>query len=546
MPAPTNAPTPVSKPFKKHHLFSLRIKFILVLTFLICVVMGVVTWLVLDQMRQTLIQQVIERGEAQVRSLALNSEDPLLRVVSQAATLQGSGEMGEDVINLMQSVRDSMKLESGSSVRNIPSGLQPWQEQLLQQSNILNEIVQKFLWQDASLLKNGDMEYAFILDNNGKFVAYSDKDTAHPEISMRKVVEHEAYVPVAGLRPIGGESTLTQAFQGDGGKVLYDISASIRDRVLNRKFGEVHIGMNQNTITRVVRYVAVAIILTTVGILLIGIIGMTVFVTILIKPIRLLVTGVSAIAAGNFDQNINIKRSDELGDLTDAFNNMAKSLREKEVIKGAFSKYVTKSVVDRILQHQDGLKLGGEKKVITIFFSDIRGFTPMSEVLSAEEVVHLLNEYFTAMTSIIFKYEGTLDKFMGDAIMAVYGAPIDMPDHAERAVLSALEMSAKMKELQAKWKMEGKREVNIGIGINTGEAVVGNIGPNERMEYTAIGDNVNLTQRLESVAEKGQILISAATYERVKNKVNAVMLDPIKVKGKTEKVIAYSVESLKT
>jgi len=129
--------------------------------------------------------------------------------------------------------------------------------------------------------------------------------------------------------------------------------------------------------------------------------------------------------------------------------------------------------------------------------------------------------------------------------MAVYGAPIEQADHAERAVMSAIEMGRKMKELQAKWRMEGKREVNIGIGINTGEVVVGNIGSNERMEYTAIGDNVNLTQRLESVAEKGQILISGSTYERVKDKVAATMLDPIKVKGKVEKVIAYSVEGLK-
>ncbi len=183
---------------------------------------------------------------------------------------------------------------------------------------------------------------------------------------------------------------------------------------------------------------------------------------------------------------------------------------------------------------------------MTIFFSDIRGFTPMSESLGPEEVVHILNEYFSAMASIIFKYEGTLDKFMGDAIMAIYGAPIDMPDHAERAVFTAVEMNEKMKELQAKWKREGKKDVNIGIGINTGEVIMGNIGSNERMEYTAIGDNVNLTQRLESVAEKGQILISATTYERVKDKINATMLDPIKVKGKTEKVLAYSVLGMKS
>jgi len=544
---PTVPASPNKKKALKRHLFSLRVKFILVLTFLICVLMGVVTWLVLDQTRQTLIQQVIDRGESQVRSLALNSEDPLLAQLSKSVSQQG-GAMGEDVdLGLMQLVRDTMKLESSAAVRNIPSGLAPWQEKLLESSNVLNVMAQKYFWPDDAGLQQGDMEYAFILDNTNKFVAYMDKDAGtHPEQSMRKVMEHETYTAPSGLKPIGDESTLTQTYFADHDRTLYDISATVRDRVLGHKIGEVHIGMNQNTITRVVRYVGVAIILTTVAILLAGIIFMTIFVTILIKPIGLLVNGVSAIAAGNFDQKINIKRSDELGDLTDAFNDMAKSLREKEVIKGAFSKYVTKSVVDRILEHQDGLKLGGEKKTITIFFSDIRGFTPMSEVLSAEEVVHILNEYFTAMTAIIFKYEGTLDKFMGDAIMAVFGAPIEMADHAERAVLAAIEMSEKMKQLQAKWKTEGKKEVNIGIGINTGEAVVGNIGSNERMEYTAIGDNVNLTQRLESVAEKGQILISSATYEKVKHKVIANMLDPIKVKGKTEKVIAYSVQGLRT
>ncbi len=498
--------------------------------------MGVVTWLVLSQLEQTLTQQIISSGEARVKSLASNSVEPVFNDLTKATTQQGG--LGEDIdIPLAQSAKDAMDLGSGAAVRNITSGFAPWQEKLIQSSNVLNEIVQKFLWADEVEIQKTDMEYVKIVDKTGKIVA---------DNNLQNVMEHVVYQVPPGTKGLTNEPILTQAYQSKN-RTLYDICAPILVNAEGQKnkIGEVHIGMNQNSITRVVRYVAVAIILTTVGILFLGIIAMTVFVTVMIKPIRLLVTGVSAIAAGNLDQNINIKRADELGDLTDAFNNMAKSLREKEVIKGAFSKYVTKSVVDRILQHQDGLKLGGEKKVITIFFSDIRGFTPMSEVLSAEEVVHLLNEYFTAMTSIIFKYEGTLDKFMGDAIMAVYGAPIDMPDHAERAVLAALEMSEKMKQLQAKWKTEGKREVNIGIGINTGEAVVGNIGSNERMEYTAIGDNVNLTQRLESVAEKGQILISAATYEKVKHKVTATMLDPIKVKGKTEKVIAYSVEGLK-
>ncbi len=499
--------------------------------------MGVVTSLILYQVRQSLVEQIINRAEAQAASLASNSVEEMIKQLSQAATQTGSGA-GEDVnLTLMQFAKDAMKEGSGSAVRIIPSGLPPWEEQFFQAGYGVYDLVQKYLWPNDKSALNGDMEYVKILDKNGREMA---------DNNVRNVMERMVYQYPPGTRPLVDEATLTQSYELNG-NTFYDIAAPILNTAEGHKdkIGEVHIGMNQNTITRVVRYVAVAIIVTTLGILVLGIIIVAFFVTVMIKPIKLLVRGVTAIAGGNFDQKINIRRGDELGDLTDAFNDMAKSLREKEVIKGAFSKYVTKNVMDRILQHPDGLKLGGEKRVITVFFSDIRGFTPMSEVLSAEEVVHLLNEYFTAMTTIIFKYEGTIDKFMGDAIMAVYGAPIEMSDHAERAVLAAIEMSEKMKELQAKWRSEGKREVNIGIGINTGEVVVGNIGSNERMEYTSIGDNVNLTQRLESVAEKGQILISAATYERVKHKVNAKMLDPIKVKGKVDKVQAYSVEGLK-
>lgn len=539
---PATTPS-LAKPKRKRHLFPLSVKFIMVLTILICALMGVVTWLVVDQTRQTLIQQALDRGEAEAHSLASNSQDEVLRLVAAQSSAANApvtvgATTGEDVsLSLLESVKNAMRTEASESVREIPSGLSPIQEKLLTYSNVANEAVQQFLWPDEAEIKKSDMEYVKIIGKNGTYLADND---------IQNVMEHAVYQLPQGIKALGNEGVLTQAYV-KGGKTYYDIASPVLNTAEGHKdkVGEVHIGMNQNTITRVVRYVAVAIILTTVAFLLLGIIFMAIFVTLLVKPIGLLVNGVMAIAGGDLDQKINIKRADELGELTDAFNNMAKSLREKEVIKGAFSKYVTKSVVDRILEHKDGLKLGGEKKVVTIFFSDIRGFTPMSEALSAEEVVHILNEYFTAMTAIIFKYEGTLDKFMGDAIMAVYGAPIEYPDHAERAVLAAVEMSEKMKELQAKWRTEGKKEVNIGIGINTGEVVVGNIGSNERMEYTAIGDNVNLTQRLESVAEKGQILISAATYEKVKHKIDAVMLDPIKVKGKTDKVLAYSVTGLK-
>ncbi len=353
----TSVPTPLgplkTKSGAKHHLFSLRIKFILVLTFLICGVMGMVTWLILDQMRETLIRQVIERGESEARSLALNSVDPMIKLLSPTAGQPGAG--GEDsTLVLLQLTHDAMKLESNTSVRNIPTGLSPFQEKLLLYTNKADEWVRQFLWPDESEVKKGDMEYIKILDKEGRIVADND---------IQNVMEHVAYQLPAGTQPLGEETILTQAFR-QGPRTYYDIAAPISSMLEGKSFkiGEVHLGMNQNTIIRVVRYVGVAITLITVGFLLLGVLGMTVFVTILVKPIRLLVKGVSAIAGGNFDQKINIRRSDELGDLTEAFNDMAKSLMEKEVIKGAFSKYVAKSVVDRILQQKDGLKLGGRKK----------------------------------------------------------------------------------------------------------------------------------------------------------------------------------------
>ncbi len=552
MSEPVPTPIPAPKAFaRKRHFFSLRVKFILVLTLLIGTIMGAVTWMVLNQVRQTLVRQVIDRGEAQVKSLTFNCVDPLLTHFSQEAT--------EDVnIPLMQFVKDAVQVETNSTHDVDPTlmgSLPPWQQALFDQITQLNALVQDSLWKNRDQTRLGDVEYAVITDKDGRLVALRTNRTTTDQ-DLQRVIQKEPYLLPAGVRSLTDSERLsgqvvTQPFRSQEGQTFYHMQAPILTQIVEDgqpkkvSIGVIHLGMNQNSILRVERSVAVTIILISGIALAVGILFMMLFVTFLVKPIGLLVNGVSAIASGNLDQKIQLKRGDELGDLTDAFNDMAKSLREKEMLKGAFSKYVTKSVVDRIMANEGGLKLGGEKKEVSVFFSDIRGFTPMSEQLSPEEVVHLLNEYFTEMVKIIFKYEGTLDKFMGDAIMAIFGAPVDLPDHAERAVLAAVEMSAKMKELQAKWRMEGKKEVNIGIGINTGDVVVGNLGSLERMEYTAIGDNVNLAQRLESVAEKGQILISSSTYERVKHKVNARMLDPIKLKGKADKVIPYEVEGLK-
>ncbi|MDH7498768.1 MAG: adenylate/guanylate cyclase domain-containing protein [candidate division NC10 bacterium] len=216
---------------------------------------------------------------------------------------------------------------------------------------------------------------------------------------------------------------------------------------------------------------------------------------------------------------------------------------EKRRIRSAFQRYVPPAVVDEILSHPDKLKFGGEKRELTVLFSDIRDFTSYSERYPPEQVVEILNEYLTAMVEVIFRHQGTLDKFVGDEIMALYGAPIYYPHHAEAACLSALEMVAELERLHEKWKKEGREGFEIGIGINTGDMVVGNLGSSQLFDYTVIGDNVNLGARLEAINKNYQtryhIILSESTYQQVRDRAQVRQLDAVKVKGKTRPVMIY-------
>ncbi len=223
--------------------------------------------------------------------------------------------------------------------------------------------------------------------------------------------------------------------------------------------------------------------------------------------------------------------------------------KEKKFIKSRFSKYVSGSVVDELLKNPKALELGGEDRFITVLFSDVRGFTTISEQLGEpQKLVALLNEYLSAMTDLIFKYDGTLDKYVGDEIMAFWGAPVPQEDHAFRACKSALaQIKYLYGVLHPKWESEGKPKMRIGIGINTGNMTVGNMGSESRMDYTLMGDNVNLGARLEGTNKiyMTSIIVSESTYEQVKDRVIARELDIIKVKGKTKPVKIFELMDLK-
>jgi adenylate cyclase len=224
--------------------------------------------------------------------------------------------------------------------------------------------------------------------------------------------------------------------------------------------------------------------------------------------------------------------------------------RQRQYTRRAFQQYVSPEVVERIMQNPEALQFGGELRNLTVLFSDIRDFTTFTEKNDPHLVVQMLREYLTQMTRIVIEEGGTLDKYIGDAVMAEFGAPIAYPDHALRGCRAALRMNEAVARLTAKWVAEGREPFRIGLGVNTGNMVVGNLGSEQLFDYTVIGDEVNLGARLESLNKDYQttthIIISDATYEAAKDAVEARALGEVKVKGKTRPVVVYELLALKT
>lgn len=250
--------------------------------------------------------------------------------------------------------------------------------------------------------------------------------------------------------------------------------------------------------------------------------------------------------SGNLNYRLDIKTHDEFQDLAESANKMAESLQEKERMKVGFAHYVSAHVLEQITK-TGAPQRGGERKKITVFFCDIRDFTKISEQLPPEEVMAILNDYFTAMLEIVFKHNGMLDKLIGDAIMAEFGYPVEDPEQERNAVLTGLEMQSALSILRAKWRKKGRPDIHIGVGIHTGEAVVGIIGSKDRVEFTAIGDTVNTASRLEQATKefKEEIIISETTYQAIKDEFKAKPLGLIQMKGKEKPMNAYAILPLK-
>lgn len=257
--------------------------------------------------------------------------------------------------------------------------------------------------------------------------------------------------------------------------------------------------------------------------------------------------GVHQIEHGDLKARIVLPTHDEFANLADAINHMAKGLEEHERVKLNFVRYVSKHVLEKILASDMAPVLKGERRKITVLFSDIREFTLLSEKLDAEEVVSLLNEYLDHMLRVIFEHNGTLDKFIGDGLMVEFGAPLEDEQQEKHALETAVAMQTALKKLNDKWMKQGRPHLKMGIGIHTGFAIVGNIGSEKRMEYTAIGDTVNVAARLEQATKeyKTSILFSESTMQGIPeiNRIYPIKpLGPISLPGRTKPVVAYTVD----
>ncbi|MBU0544068.1 MAG: HAMP domain-containing protein [Proteobacteria bacterium] len=321
----------------------------------------------------------------------------------------------------------------------------------------------------------------------------------------------------------------------DGENVL-NISRPITFQ--HKKIGTVHVGISIDFIQHQIHKESIFILTLSILIVILGIAIAILLGFSFSRPISELVRATQEIGKGNFLYKINVARKDEFGDLALALTYMSKELWKKLITQQSFGRYVSPKILDLILSNPEVHWLKGTRLEATVLFADIRNFTSYSETREPESIVENLNEYFSIVTSHILENGGYVDKFIGDAVMGVFCIPVPQTDHAERAVRAAIAIQKDLRE-----RAGGKNELlsRIGIGINSGVLVSGNLGSDTKMEYTVIGDNVNIASRLASLAGQGEIIISSQTFELTRDLISQKPLPPQRVKGKSEPIEIFQV-----
>jgi adenylate cyclase len=364
------------------------------------------------------------------------------------------------------------------------------------------------------IARNKDVAYVAVVDRKGVVVAHSD------------------------LRLIGKVLPAPGTQQS---KESLDFTAPVRFQRVD--LGQVRLGMSEEGIRQNFRQARFFLIVLMLGIIVLGL-GASVYASnVFARPIRLLAEGTQAVGRRNFDLHLPALSAgpgtDELTDLGVAFNEMAEGLRQKELLQDSFGRYVSPEIAEMIFQSAEGAWLTPSRREVTVLFVDVRGFTPYAERMAPDAVIDMLNRFFGLATEAIMRSDGFINKFLGDALMAIFGAPAPQPDHSYNAAVAALEIQQAVQKLNVSLRQEGNEPIEVGIGINRGEVVAGSVGSQKRMEYTVVGDAVNVASRLTDTAKAGEILISQTAYTPVANRLQAEPTSPVRLKGKTEPIQVF-------
>lgn len=426
--------------------------------------------------------------------------------------------------------------------------LKQQREQLFQQTVKIGKVSLNYFTNNAGILLLEDnvlklnkliteatsvegIRYAAIIDQNGVIRAHTD----HSLIGER-------FSPFFPVSPVvrDGDNTYFD-YVSDTGENILNLS---RDIILQGNIlGEVNVGISLDFIEKLISNKSWSLILVSILLLCLGVFIAVMFGVHFTRPISELVMATREIRKGNYHFKVGRIRKDEIGNLAESFNQMSRELWVKSLMQKSFGKYVGTEVLEMIMVNPESDWLKGRRSRATILFTDIRGFTAYSKNKEPEEVVDRLNEYFEIATNTILRHGGYVDKFVGDAVLGVFGAPIYYEDHLERAIHAALEMKSGFCE-------NGKDCADtllnaVGISINTGVVVSGNIGSQVKMEYTVIGDTVNIASRLNSFAGPGDIIVSTGVYDELGEKLEVEVLPPQPIKGRTQPVPIYNILSFK-
>jgi class 3 adenylate cyclase len=394
----------------------------------------------------------------------------------------------------------------------------------------------------VSSIGTGKRGYCFIVSDTGKFVTHPRpewvmreslfslaEDLSDPLLRKvgRGMIRHESGFEEFGTSLTDGESFVAYARIPSTGWALGAV------------FGKTEL------LAEVTALHQINVGLAVLGVLFLALVAMFVSRS-MTKPLRRMAVAAENVAQGNLNIDLaDVRTTDEVGQLARAFVRMAEGLRDRDFIRDTFGRYLTKEVVNRLLESKDGLRLGGEAREITLLMSDLRGFSAMTSKMSPEQVITFLNRYLGKMVEILLDHRGTIDEIVGDGILAFFGAPESMDDHQVRAVACALAMQAAMEGINALNEIEGLPHLEMGVAVHTGNVVVGNIGSEKRSKYGAVGSDVNFTGRIEGFTLGGQLLISHSTYQAVSDAVDVKKVLEVQMKGFPGTVSLYDITGIR-